>query len=531
MRRTGWGLLPPVSREVQRAILEEGSPGLRILEIAGASHRQSLEANELEVLTRALAEALRQKGHYVDVVLDLPKREGVISWPSLQAGRALRASLRNYDIIHFHGYGFTFSQALVALMSGAGAGIEKAGLVFTYYGGMPDTQNGLRDRILGAALGLSGHWVAASPFSQTELRAEIQPAEVSFIPLGVDIREYVPLDKLAEKQVLFPLIARDVEEVRVVLSALRELPAIQGILMAPASGRSECVVPDEGELPENVRVLFTETEDEEREWLGRSHVVILAGSGHPLPTTIWALKAMACGCVLVGPDDLPAVRRFLDARGFVFPAGDAEGLRTVLDQLDPDRTHRYAHLGRQRAERWGWDDMVQAYHQLLTRLHLRRLIRVALRGTRSAEDLRRTLLLHALNMVGADGGAFFDMAEDGTLTLEAVHGRGVIPPRRVERYSGVYGFAADQKSLMLLPDDIEGTYLEDEWHVSDLRRSGALVPVRDGEQLVGLVEIVRSVRQPPFDETYRTWLSWWGQEAGAALGELSRRRRTGRGGE
>lgn|GEM_PF-2874695 len=509
----GWPLLPPVSRQVQDVILEEAAPGLRVLEISLA---RGLGAAFIEEQVRRLAQGLQARGHFVQVIYPERLPRGLKRWARWPANRA---SLANYDILHIHA-GLPTPQDLRELL-GLGYILPemRARSVWSCYrclntGG--DAQ-GVR-RLSDPALVLT-HSAGDYEF----LRPYLPEEKLAYVPWGVEL-EHVssPPQESDGLHVIFPAHC-GAEDIEALVQVLRDTPDITAHVLVPAGQEPLAGNPIAPAAP-NLHVHYVAGREEIRALLRQGQVLCWPAAELGCCLAGLELEALAAGCLLVASDSAHEVRGLAEQVGFLYAAGQPQSLRRVLETLrdDPDLRRRYQELGRRRAELFPWEHTLDACEQRLAHVHLRRLIAFALRRARDPDDIYPILLRQMVNMIGADGGTFFAAQSDGTLTLQAVYGRGPAPPRHVGRYEGVYGFAADQRQTLLLPGDIQETYLEESWPVSDLRRSAVIVPVQYRGQLLGVAEAIRGFMRRPFDESHRRWFVWWAEAAGEAVAALER---------
>lgn len=516
----GWPLLPPVSRQVQDIILEEAAPGLRVLEI---SLVRGPGAALIEEQVRRLAQGLQARGHFVQVIYPDRLPRGLKRWARWPANRA---SLANYDILHVHAGLPTVHDLRELLGLGYILAEMRTRTVWSWYRGLNagwDEQSARRLSDLALVLTHSvGDYESLRPYLPEE--------NLAYVPWGVEL-ERIPFSPQESDglHVIFPAHC-GAEGMEALIQVLREVPDITAHVLVPAGKEAFTGTPHVPAVP-NLQVHYAAGREEIRALLRQGQVLCWPAAEQGCFLSGLELEALAAGCLLVAPDSAHEVRGLAEQVGFLYAAGQPQSLRRVLETLrdDPDLRRRYQELGRRRAELFPWEHTLDACEQLLTRVHLRRLIAFALRRVRDPDDIYPTLLRQMVNMIGADGGSFFAAQSDGTLILQAVYGRGPAPPRHVGRYEGVYGFAADQRQALLLPGDIQETYLEESWPVSDLRRSAIIVPVQYRGQLLGVAEAVRGFTRRPFDESHRRWFVWWAEAAGEAVtAALEQSKRTGR---
>lgn len=493
---------------MQDVILEEAAPGLRVLEISLA---RGAGAVFIEEQMCRLAQGLQARGHFVQIVYPDRLPRGLKRWARWPASRA---SLANYDIIHLHAGLLTNREYRELLGLGYLLPEMRTRTVLSYYGALcTGWDERYARRLANLALVLTH-----STRDYDALRLYLPEERLAYVPWGVELdRLPFPPPESDALHVIFPghCSAREIEELA---QALQDTPDIIGHVLLPAGDGASLQNPDAFALP-NLHVHYAAGREEVRAHLRQGQVLCWPAQDAGCFISNLALEALAAGCLLVVPDTAQEVRGLAEQVGFLYPAGQPQALRRILETLrdNPDLRRCYQELGRRKAELFPWELTLDTCEQLLTRVHLRRLIAFALRRIRGSEDLYLTLLRQMVNMVGADGGSFFISQPDGSLALQAVYGRGPAPPRQVKRYEGAYGFAADQQQTLLLPGDILETYLEGSWPVSDLRRSAVIVPVQYRGQLLGVAEAIRSFMRRPFDETHRRWFVWWAEAAGEAI--------------
>ncbi len=493
---------------MQDVILEEAAPGLRVLEVSLA---RGAGAPFIEEQVCRLAQGLQARSHFVQVISPDRLPRGLKRWARWPASRA---SLANYDIIHIHAGLLTNRDYRELLGLGYLLFETRSRTVLSYYGALnigPDERYTRRLADLAMVL---AHTVSEYEF----LRPYIPAEKLAHVPWGVELDHFpFPPQESDVMHVIFPGHCGPAEMTGVA-QALQDTSGIIGHILLPAGDGASPQSLDAPAVP-NLQVHYVAGREEVRAHLRRGQVLIWPAEGAGCCISNLALEALAAGCLLVAPDTAQEVRGLAEQVGFLYPAGQPQALRRILETLrdNPDLRRRYRELGRRKAELFPWERTLDTCEQLLTHIHLRRLIAFALRRVRGPKDLYPTLLRQMVNMVGADGGSFFVPQPDGSLALQAVYGRGPAPPRQVKRYEGVYGFAADQRQTLLLPGDILETYLEESWPVSDLRRSAVIVPVQYQDQLLGVAEAVRSFMRRPFDESHRRWFAWWAEAAGEAV--------------
>ncbi len=502
-----WGLLPPVSRQVQDVILEEAAPGLRILEICLAP---AAGVDWIGEQVRRLVQGLQARGHFVQIVHPHQLPRGLARWTRWPANRA---SLANYDILHIHAGLLTPRDAVELLGLGCVLPALRSRIVLSFYRALTDVWDERRIRRLKNLALVLTHTSA----EYSSLRPHLPAETLALVPWGVELERFPfpPPDSDVLHVLFLGLCSADSMEG--LADILRETENVMGHVLLSANEQPPS---EPGPAVPNLQCHYIAGVDEIREHLRQSQVLCWpANDEAACGISFLALEALAAGCLLVAPDSSSAVRELAQQVGFIYPAGQPQALRQLLENLrdNPGLRRRYQELGRRKAELVPWDDTLDTLEQALARVHLRRLISFALRRVRSPEDLYSTLLRQMVNMVGADGGSFFLSHQDGSLTLQAVYGRGPSPPRRAARFEGVYGFVADQRQILLLPADTQDTYLEESWPVSDLRRSAVIVPVQHHGRLLGVAEAIRGFARRPFDESHRRWFGWWADAAGEAI--------------
>lgn len=498
-----------MSRQVQDGILEEAAPGLRVLEVL---LMRGPAAIFIEERVRRLVQGLQARGHFAQAIYPDRLPRGLERWRRWPANRA---SLANYDIIHIHAGRLRPQEHRELLSLGCIIPKMRLRMVLSCYGSMnADWDERQVRRLKNLALVL-----VHSPSDYESLRPYLPAEKLAHAPWGVELDRFSssPLESEGFHVIFLGFCGAD-EIMGEAIQALRAVPGAIGRVLLPANTRPSLEHPALAGIP-NLHLHYTAGPEEIREYLRKAQVLVWPAGGKARLLSSLALEALAAGCLLVAPDSAYEVRSLAEQVGFLYPAGQPQALRQVLEALrdNPDLRWRYQELGRRRAELLPWEYTLDACEQLLARVHLRRLISFALRRARRPEDLYTILLRQMVNMIGADGGSLFSSLPDGSLVLQAVHGRGPAPPRRVARYEGVYGFAADQRQALLLPGDIQETYLEESWPVSDLRRSAMIVPVQYQGQLLGVAEAIRGFTRRPFEEPHRRWFAWWAEAAGEAF--------------
>ncbi|MGQ9518318.1 MAG: GAF domain-containing protein [Anaerolineae bacterium] len=516
-----WPLLPPVSRQVQDVILEEAAPGLRILEILLMRGPGAIFSEER---VRRLAQGLQARGHFVQVIYPDSLPRGLGRWRHWPANRA---SLANYDVIHIHARRLGPQEHRELLSLGCIIPEMRLRMVLSCYGSM----NAGRDERQVRRLKNLALVLAHSLNDYESLRPHLPAEKLAYVPWGVELERFPPAPPENDGlHVIFLGFCSADEIMEEATQALHDVPGVIGHVLLPADMRPSLEHRAPAGVP-NLHLEYAAGPEGIREYLRKGQVVVWPAGGEACCISSLVLETLAAGCLLVAPDSAHEVRGLAEQVGFLYPAGQPQALRQMLETLrdNPDLRRRYQELGRRRAALFPWEHTLDTCEQLLARVHLRRLISFALRRARSPEDLYTILLRQMVNMIGADGGSFFTSHPDGTLTVQAVYGRGPAPPRHVARYEGIYGFAADQRQTLLLPGDIRETYLEESWPVSDLRRSAVIVPVQYRGQLLGIAEAIRGFTRRPFEESHRRWFAWWAEAAGEALtAALARSEREGR---
>ena len=183
----------------------------------------------------------------------------------------------------------------------------------------------------------------------------VNPRKATLIYNGVELDRFHPPDAPGRDRRALPETLRDTPLIVGTVCALRPEKRLETLIEAfaglrPAETGVRLVIVGGGPMAEPWKALTARlgvadlthfepsTPDVER-WMRAMDVFVLASELESFPNGL--LEGMACGCVAVG-SRVGGVPEMLGDAGLTFPAGDAEGLRTILERLALD--------GRWRAE-------------------------------------------------------------------------------------------------------------------------------------------------------------------------------------
>lgn len=198
----------------------------------------------------------------------------------------------------------------------------------------------------------------------------VAPEKVQLAPFGVELRRFSKVASPAadEFQVLFVGQVSFRKGVPYLLEAFRQFRHPRKRLVIIGSVQSE-ILPVLRGLPANVQVLGPKPQPELKEWMSRSHVMMLPSIEEGLAYV--QAQAMACGCPVIGTSHTGAEDLFTDGHeGFIVPIRDIEALRDRLEMLtESELRERMSHACLSRVlEIGGWRDYGKKYIEILKKL-------------------------------------------------------------------------------------------------------------------------------------------------------------------
>jgi glycosyltransferase involved in cell wall biosynthesis len=164
----------------------------------------------------------------------------------------------------------------------------------------------------------------------------IPDEKVALVPYGVDLQRFRPLAEPANDifQVLFVGQVSLRKGVPYLLEAFRALQHARKKLVIIGSVQPE-ILPFLRNLEGEIEVLGPRPQEEVKQWMSRSHVMVLPSIEEGLATVQG--QAMACGCPVIGTDHSGAEDLFGDGiEGFIVPIRNAEAIRERLERLAGD---------------------------------------------------------------------------------------------------------------------------------------------------------------------------------------------------
>ncbi len=211
-----------------------------------------------------------------------------------------------------------------------------------------------------------------SSFAHRSFIAKGVPAEkVRLVPYGVDLQRFRPLAEPAKDvfQVLFVGQVSLRKGVPYLLEAFRALQHPRKQLTIIGSVQPE-IQPFLHNLEGEIVVLGPRPQEEVKQWMSRSHVMVLPSIEEGLATVQG--QAMACGCPVIGTDHSGAEDLFTDnVEGFIVPIRNAEAIRDKLERLagDPGLRARMSEAGLLRVSTLGgWRKYGDDYIEVITRM-------------------------------------------------------------------------------------------------------------------------------------------------------------------
>ena len=300
------------------------------------------------------------------------------------AARRVRRWLREgeFDVLHVH-QPISPSLPLIACWAARGP------IVATFHADIP------RSRVLlasAAALQTAMEKITARIAVSEHARRTIMEhlgGDAVLIPNGVDVSAFAgPRAEPSRPTVLF--LGR-LDEPRkglgVLLAAVPELigtvPGIRIVVAGPGQAQSEiAALPPEA--ARHVEFVGALAEAEKINAFREADIYVAPHTGQE-SFGIVLLEAMAAGTPVVA-SDIDAFRWVLDGAGVFFPAGDADALSTVIEDLfaHPERRADLAAAGRVRAADFDWarvaTDIQNVYRS------------VQVEGTKVTEDLRGQII-------------------------------------------------------------------------------------------------------------------------------------------
>lgn len=280
----------------------------------------------------------------------------------------LKRFMKRYDIIHTHN---TPCQLLAAIAKN-----RKSLLVTTEH----NTSNRRRtwrgwhyvDRWM---YNQYAHIVCVSPMTKDVLTRylnnETIQRNITIIPNGINLslyRQAQPDEKIkeqyADKHIIVMVAAfRKQKDHKTLIHAMKQLPNDYVLLLA---GEGECQKEHEREVASLAlkdKVIFLGNCTNVPSLLATADVVVM--SSHYEGLSLSSIEAMAVGTACIA-SDVPGLHEIVNGAGLLFPLGDTDKLRELIQQLCKDEMLRtqVSERCRQRAMQYGFANMIISYKQI-----------------------------------------------------------------------------------------------------------------------------------------------------------------------
>lgn len=192
--------------------------------------------------------------------------------------------------------------------------------------------------------------------------------ETVFIPNGVSKPQILPPEEICklglEKDGYILFLGRLVpeKEIHTLISAFRSVNTVKKLVIAGSSSDTDGYVSRLKAMAQgDERMIFTGFVEGKRlkELYSNAYLYVLPSKVEGMPLSL--LEAMSYGnCCLVS--DIPELREVVEDKGVIFPCGNAEALRAVLERLlrEPDRVAAYkAEAAEFVCAKYSWEDAVE----------------------------------------------------------------------------------------------------------------------------------------------------------------------------
>ncbi|MGB0385337.1 MAG: glycosyltransferase [Ardenticatenaceae bacterium] len=464
-----------------------------------------------------LKSGLEGQGHQVDTLssLDIPRYNfGEVRLSTfLFHWWKVRRQIANYDLINVHAPVPTFVDFFLLLASQFGLSPRRGRIVLTYQCeiDLPGLVSGPLSRHYSALhkqmARLVGHTIVTSPSYAQMFEGTLPREKLSIIPWAVNQDAFGA--SIAEKskdmfRILFIGQLRPYKGLDVLLRSMASLPGTQLNVIGGGHHAEAYHQLSEDLNLTNVNFLGKVSDRELQEALKGSHVLVLPSRTKAEAFGIVLLEAMAAGCVPIS-SNLPGVRDVVGQVGFTFPIGDSNALMQHLTYLrdHPEVVDRYARQAQAKARRYSWERTTEAHERLFRKIIVQEEIKEAVKvGKRIEVAILETLSAH----LAASSSALYEGDQEAyELERRVIYGQNLQWPKDVVYQKGILGFVMEQEGTMLLPNDVQNTYLAEALGCL-AGRSTLTTIINTPEQLQLLFCFSRATNQRLFTTADRRWL-------------------------
>jgi glycosyltransferase involved in cell wall biosynthesis len=465
-----------------------------------------------------LTERLRARGITVDVLSanEIPRwtfgefrfSSLALHWPRIQR------KLADYDILHIHGTVPTFSDVALPLgRLGLTLSRPSTAIVYTHHSDIDiaglEVPAGIYNRLHSRLLGLADHVVASTPTYATMLENSPMATRVSAVRFGVEAEEFhTSAHKPDRFNVLFVGQLRPYKAVDVLLRAWQRVDNADLHIVGDGHQRGELEALAKRLNLKSVHFHGSVSEKQLKEAYAQAHALVLPSNRKAEAFGLVLLEGMAAGCVPIS-SDLPGVSDVVGTSGFTFPVGDSDALAEILLKLRDDAKQRsdLSVLAVARSMATGWDYTAEAYHGIFRQAYLGKQLSLLLSKSHPA-PLQRWLRSLA-HEASADRGSIM-LRVPGTNKLRITASIGltsdVVTGAEVQVGQRISGFVAHTgRSMLISRRNMPAIARLFRQKGSDLT-SSLVLPVCDGHEVVGVINLSRGPERVAFTEADRTWV-------------------------
>ncbi len=509
-----FGPQPVAQPTLAAALSTTGRRSMKILQvIAEAPPIKSGVAKVAAELTAGF----EARGHHVDTLssVDIPRRSfGEFRFSAfIFHWLKWRRRLKNYDLINIHAPAPTFTDLFLLLAGGFGWGRRRNRLILTYHseidlsGAIIKPMSHLYSWLHKKMAIMAGHTIVTSPSYAAMFAGTLAADSLSTIPWGVEAGAFEPLTEKIPGQILrvaFVGQLRPYKGLDVLLRSMAMLAGVQLNIIGGGHHEQSYRRLARALNLKNINFLGKVSDEDLQAVLKASDVLVLPSLTMAEAFGIVLLEAMAAGCVPLA-SNLPGVRDVVGQVGFTFPVGDFGALAQLLGYLrdHPAVVTRYARQAQAKARRYTWQRTLDAHHQLFQRLLVSAEVAEAAQSGQSAPvAMLETLASH---LSATSSTLYKGDKTSGFLTRRTTHGQNFRWPSGVTYQQGILGYVFEQNQTLLLPDDVDQTYLATE--LGPLAGRSILVAsftMANSEQ--ALLCFSRDPRQAPFSREDKRWL-------------------------
>ena len=463
-----------------------------------------------------LTAGFEARGHHVDTLSssDIPRRSfGEFRFSAfIFYWLAWQRRLKNYDLINVHAPAPTFTD-LFLLLAGGLCWRRRKRIILTYHseidlpGVIIKPMSRLYSWLHKKMAMMAGHTIVTSPSYAAMFDGTLPAERLSVIPWGVEPTAFEPPAEKTPGQTLrvaFVGQLRPYKGVDILLRSMAMLPGVQLNIIGGGHHEQSYRQMAQALNLKNINFLGKVSDENLQAVLKASDVLALPSLTMAEAFGIVLLEAMAAGCVPIA-SNLPGVRDVVGQAGFTFPVGDFAALAQLLGYLrdHPDVVTRYAHQAQAKARRYTWQRTLEAHHRLFQQTLVAAEVAESVQSGKSGS----VAILEAVasHLAMASSTLYQGTRASGFLTRQTTRGQNYHWPSGVTYQRGILGYVFEQNQTLLLPDDVEQTYLAPE--LGPLADRSILVTsfaTANGEQ--ALLCFSRGPQQTPFTREDKRWL-------------------------